>query len=448
MDGLEGAVLDVEQVETPVGGEGSGASDNAHEGAGGQQQTEYDPFESKSARELSAWLKAKRDSGDPLDAKAAKALKDIFGQSYAFKKEFPEGLDSARSVKALVDSVIHQGPDGQELKGAEAIAALQDSVREYAQIDEQLAQGDPAVLDTLGEEFNGGLAKLAPLILDRVAQSDPEAYAAAVLPHFVRALAGSELVSSFNGLVDVLNEAPPAWLTPDQKTAWGRDQMQKVIALAGGMGKWLNAQADKAKALPQGNGNGARSVAKKDSVSEERASFEKERQDHHWNTNISPRLDQHADAQFRALFAPYAKRLNLDVPTTTALKMEFARRVASTAAKDAAYIGQIGRYRAMKNPDPATVLNYAKVHFDKHAKTVLESLVNERYKPFLNQKPRGGQPGNQNGAGNGAAPAKGIQIVAVKPSPGTYDPRKGTLEDLHNKIYYLNNGKVVQVRST
>lgn len=439
MDG-EGAVLDVEQVET-----GAEGQQEHHEPAGGAP--DYDPFESKSAKELSSWLKGIRDA-DPNNAKYARALKDVFGQQFAFKKEFPEGLDSARNIKSLVDSVIHQGADGQELRGADAIAALQDSVREYAQIDELLASGDPRALESLGEDFNEGLAKLAPSILERIQQSDPDAYAATVLPHFVQALAQSDLVKNFNGLVDVLNEAPPTWLTPEQKTAWAKDQMQKVTALAGGMGQWLNAQANKVKAGTNANQNVPRGTSgKKDPISEREAAFNQREQEHHWNTNISPKLDQHADSQFRALFQPFAKRLNLDAPTTTALKMEFSKRVASAAVKDKAYIGQIGRYRSMRNPDPNTVLNFAKVQFDKNAKTVMESLVNERYKPFLNGKPRGGQPGNTNATGKSAPAAPGIQYVTVRPADGAHNPKMRTLQDVHDKIFYLNNGKKVQVRN-
>ncbi len=435
----EGMVMEVEQPVESTSGESQQTEQvTTHE--------EYDPFESKSARELSQWLKAQRDA-DPANAKFARALKDVFGQQFAFKKEFQGGLDEARGMKALVDSVIHTDPERGELKGAEAIAALQDTVREYAEIDELLAQGDPKALESLDDSFNGGLAKLAPAILERVEQSDSEAYAAAVLPHFVKALAQSELVSNFNGLVDVLNEAPPSWLTSEQKTAWAADQQRKVVALAGNMGRWLNAQADKAKQMPQnGAAKSVDSAGKRTAPTEEEA-WRKEQQEHHWNANISPKLDAHAAAEFTKLFQPYAKRLNLDTMTTNALKMEFSKRVAATAAKDAAYISQIKRYRGMRNPDPATVLNYAKVNFDKHSKTVMDALVNERYKPFLNGKPRNNATVNQNSNGKGVPPAKGIQFVTVRPADSQIDHKNRTLDQIHAKIFPLLNGKVVQVRA-
>ncbi len=390
-------VMEVEQVEFDAGNQveqQDGAEQN--EGGEGQRTEQDDPYSSKASREYSQWLKSLRDSGDPQSAKFARLAKDNHGQMFALRQLEKQGLEGVREKYAILDSVIHSDPERGELHGAEAIAALQDSVREMAEVDELLAAGDPKALEALGEDFNEGLAKLAPSILDRVRDSDPEAYAAAVLPHFVQALASSELVSNFNWLVDVLNQAPPQWLTAEQKTAWAADQQQKVIALAGNMGKWLNAQAANAAKLAKpgegGDKTATRRATGKDSLSDREAQFNQREQEAHWNTNIAPKLDQHASTKFSELFRPYAKRLNLDAPTANALKMEFSKRVAQTAAKDPAYIGQIKRYRGMRNPDPSTVLNFTKVNFDKHARTVMESLVNERYKPFLTGRPRTAEP--------------------------------------------------------
>jgi hypothetical protein len=442
-------VMDVEQVEFDAGNQVEQQDGAEHvEGGEGQRTEADDPYSSKASREYSQWLKSLRDSGDPQSAKFARLAKDNHGQMFALRQLEKQGLEGVREKYAILDSVIHSDPERGELHGAEAIAALQDSVREMAEVDELLAAGDPKALEALGEDFNEGLAKLAPSILDRVRESDPEAYAAAVLPHFVQALASSELVSNFNGLVDVLNQAPPAWLTEEQKTAWAADQQQKVIALAGNMGKWLNAQAANAAKLAKpgegGDKTATRRTAGKDSLSDREAQFNQREQEAHWNTNIAPKLDQHASTKFSELFRPYAKRLNLDAPTANALKMEFSKRVAQTAAKDPAYIGQIKRYRGMRNPDPATVLNFTKVNFDKHARTVMESLVNERYKPFLTGRPRTAEPSSTTGRGT-PPPAKGVQIVTQKPA--NIDYKRTTVDMIHAKTYWTTDGKRVQVRA-
>jgi hypothetical protein len=443
----EGAVIDVEEVEVDAGGEDQpieGEQDGAESTA--KVETE-DPYSSKSSREYSQWLKTLRDSGDPIAAKFARLAKDNHGAQFALRQLDPKGLDGVRERYALLDSVIHQGADGTELKGIEAVAALQDSAREIADIDQKIAAGDVTALDAFDDAMKAGIVKMTPAILSMAEKMDPEGYANAILPRFIQALAGSDLVKSFNSLVDVLNEAPPSWLTPDQKSQWTADRLQRVMGHAGGMGAWFKAQSDKAGALPK---PGEVSAVKPNGAAKptEEEAWRKEQQDQHWTQNIKTPLDVHADQQFMKLFQPYAKRLYLDQATTKALMGEFRGRVAATAAKEKPYMDQIGRYRQHRNPDPATVLNFAKVQFDKHAKTVMESLVNERYKPFLNGKPRGGQPGNTNGAGksNQPPPRQGVQIVTVKPAEDTYDPRVRTLDKIHKKIFPLKNGKTVEWR--
>ena len=440
------AVLDVEETLDAGGTAGdSGQDQSAESGASSADRTEEDPYSSKASREYSQWLKGLRESGDPNAEKFARLAKNNHGSMFALHQLDPKGIEGVRERYALLDSVIHNDPERGELKGAEAIAALQDSVREIGEIDARIVAGDAEALNSFDDEMKAGIVKMTPAILDMAKTMDPEGYASAVLPHFVEALKSSDLVSSYNAMVDVLEEKPPSWLTEQQKQAWQADQQRKVVSLAANMGAWLNAQARKAAELPTGKNvpRGTNGQPPKDSLSEREAKFNEREQEAHWNTNISPKLDQHASAEFQKLFAPYAKRLNLDAPTANALKMEFSKRVASAAAKDANYMGQIKRYRAMRNPDPGTVLNFAKVNFDKHAKTVMESLVNERYKPFLNAKTRGAAPTN----GSSPAPAKGIQMVTVRPKDSDIDHRNRTLDQIHKKIFPLRNGKVVQLQA-
>jgi hypothetical protein len=445
----EEMVAEVEEVVE--GGEGEqGEGSEPQEGAEGHERPEpEDPYSSKASREYSQWLKSLREGGDPTAAKYARLAKDNHGAMYALKQLDPKGLDGVRERYALLDSVIHQGADGTELRGADAIAALQDSAREIAEIDEKIASGNPEALESFDDTMKAGIVKMAPAILDMARTMDPEGYSAAVLPHFVQALANSELVGSFNGLVDTLNEQPPAWLTAEQKQAWSRDQMGKVVALAGKMGAWLNAQWDKAKGLPKpGDAPRATQTGKKDPIADREKALNDRERDTHWQSKIIPQRDRYMDSRFNELFRPFEKRLNLDKTIREGLKQEFGTRVIANASKNPAYAAQIKRFYGMKNPDPNTVFNFGKVEFDKHAKQVLEGLVNERYKPFLNGKPRVAANGNasSNGAGKGPAPKPGVQVTTVRPAEGTFDPRARSVDDIHRGIFRLHNGKVVQLR--
>lgn len=440
----EGMVMDVEQVESGSGGEVE-QQETTTEQQTQETQTEESPFSAKTSREFSNWLKGLKEANpnDPNIAKFARMAKDAYSRQYALNQLDPKGLDGVRERYSVLDSVIHNDPVRGELKGADAIAALQDTAREIAEVDEKIAAGDATALDSFGDEMKAGIVKMAPAILDMARNMDPDAYAAAVLPHFVDALAGSPLVSNFNAMVDVLNEQMPAWLPDDKKEMWAQDRMKRIIGMAGNMGTWLNAQADKVKGQPKGAQQTANGKPV-DKLNQREQEFNKREQEQHWNTNISPKIDQHASLKFQELFRPYAKRLHLDGTTTNALKMEFSKRVASTAAKDKAYMDQVGRYRSQRNPDPSTVVNYAKVQFDKHAKTVMESLVNERYKPFLTGKPRVENVVQPNGQRQ-PPPSPGVTIVSSKPD--NIDHKRTPLDWIHQKKYYLTNGKVVQVRA-
>jgi hypothetical protein len=101
------------------------------------------------------------------------------------------------------------------------------------------------------------------------------------------------------------------------------------------------------------------------------------------------------------------------------------------------------RYHSQKRPDANTVANFAKVEFDKHKKSVMDGLINSRYKPFLSgpRKTTAVTPPN----GNGKTPVSpGVQIVGAKPK--NIDFKNTPLDWLHQKKYRLTDGKVVQVR--
>lgn len=427
MDGMETEVLE------PI--ESGGSEQPAQE-----QESEYGP---KSSREYSQWLKGLRDETNPENPanKFAKLSRENHARLFQLNGIEPRGIDGVREKYAALE-----GLEFGETKGFEALGQMQDRIREYADTDEKLAQGDPSVLEAFGDDFNEGLAKLAPHILDRIEASNPEAYSAAVFPHLMKALMGSELVPAFNKAIDVLNEQPPRWMTPDQKTAWTEDKMARVYQSMGTAAQWFGAQQKKLEGtpnVPRGTNGASRQGTQ---TPDKEAVFRKEQQEHHWNTNISPQLDKHAESSFKSLFAPFDKRLRLPEETKKSLMNDFSKRVSAKAMKNPVYTSQITRYRSQNNPNPSAVVNLAKVEFDKHAKTVLQALIDERYKPFLNGRQQTqAQPAAQIGKKGPVAP--NIQFVSVRPAESEINHKARTLDQIHEKIFPLKNGKVVQVRA-
>lgn len=459
MDGEGTEVLELDgQVDGGAGeGEGGGAEEG-HEGEGGEGGQERggrredltpEQQQRKSAREYSQWLKGLKES-DPASKRFISTARDQNARMFALSEIEPRGVDGIRETYALLNSLQHG-----EFSGVEALSALQDAARDAEGADQMIADGDPRVLELFGDDFNDGLAKLTGPILDRIADANPEAYAAAILPHLVGALRGSELVQSFNQMVDVLDQAPPSYLTAEQKQAWAQEQMRTVIGLASKMGQWFKAQADKAGALPKGGNQGGKGgQAKPDAATQRLQEAEKREQTYHWNTQIAPKTDKHAADTFSKMFAPYAKRLRLDQNATNSLRTEFVNRVVkkavakTQAGQDNPYVKQMNRYRSSRNPDSASVVNFFKVEFDKHAKTILPELINERYSRFLkgtSRQERHVGSGQTQGAKNRGPVAPNVTIVSVKPK--NIDFKATPLEWLHQKKYRLTDGKVVQVRS-
>lgn len=435
----------MEAVETIEAPEIESSEDLSNHESGGEHQEEQqtdDPYAPKGSREYSQWLKAQQErlGDDPNSKKFLRLSKDNHARLYQLQQLEPRGIDGIRERYAAVDSVVHG-----ELKGVEAINALQDELRGVQEIDGRLLAGDATALRDLGEDFTTkSLPQLAGPILDMVRENNPEAYSKAVLPHFVDALKSSDLVRDFNGMIDVLNQVPPAYLTADQKQAWAADQLKNIMGLAGNMGKWLNAQATKAGELPK-PGVQTTKPGQTDLSPEQKELEERRKGDEtaHWQQNITPKLDAHADKRFDELMRPFDKRLRLSKEARADLKQAVVQGVTAKAKANKGYVDQIGRYHATKKADPATVVNYAKVEFDKHAETTLKALVTQRYGSFLNGKPANGAlkpvPGSKTGP-----VAPGVQIVSVKPK--NIDFKATPLGWLHEKKYKTTDGKVVQWR--
>ncbi len=366
MDGAEGAVLD---VDLGAGGEGAGGDggqdDGQGQGEGGQQrQLTPEQQQAKADREYKAWLKGLRDADPKTHGRFARQAQDDRGRLLELSRLEPKGIDGVREKFAILDSVTYEDPERGVLTGTEAVAALQDQVREMGEVDSLLATGDPRALEALGDDFNEGLAKLTPAILDRVREADPEAYAAAILPHFVQALAQSDLIGNYNALVDTLNEAMPQWLPEDKKAAWIADKFRRVTELASGMGGWLKAQMDAAKGdgkanVSRGTKAGQREQGtgnRTDKAAQEQEQAATREATQHYSANITPKLNQHAEQKFNELFRPYAKRLHLDSAARTDLARAFTQGVTAKAMarlagnKPNAYEQQMTRYWRQRTP--------------------------------------------------------------------------------------------------
>ena len=433
----EAGVMDAVEVETGAEEVESGA-EQVEEGAeqvesaeaGHEAEKPESPYTTKFSREMRAALKAWEQS-NPEAAKFAKQARDNHARMFALSQIEPKGIDGIRERYALLDGLTRG-----DFKGADALTAIQEELAGVEEVDNLLAAGDPKAFDALGDDFNAGLAKLAPAYLDRIAKSDPAAFEAAVLPHFVSALSQSELVKDFNALVDVLN-------AKDDPRFDDATKMKFTIQSLARMGEWLNSLQTKAgqmKAAPVTDN-------KQSEFEQERTRFEQEKQDLHWNTKIAPLASTHENKTFDTLFEPYQRRLKLDAGAKADLLQAFKGGMEKAGKADADYMRQMKIYRGQKNPDPAAVANVVRNAINKHSKVVMEGLIKARYSPFLQARPKTGAV--TPGAGKAQIPpGPNVQVVSVKPDFREIDHRNtplawSTPKKDGSRQYRLMSGKVV-----
>lgn len=391
------------------------------------------PYTTKYSREMRAALKA-LETQHPESAKYLKQARDNHARLFALTQLEEKGIDGVRENYDALKTLVINDPQGKELHGIEAARHMQEQLAGIEEVDNLLIAGDPKAFDALGEDFNAGLAKLAPAYLDRIKTHDPAAYEAAVLPHFVGILASSDLVKEYNALVDVLNAQNDPRFDAKTKADFTMTQLAK-------MGQWLNAQQAKAGEIKPV----ARGTDGADDLTAQRTELDQERQKLHWDTKIKPLAVAHENKTFETLFAPYGSRLKLDAPAKADLMEAFKAGIQRAGTADQEYLRQMKIYRGQKNPDPVAVANFVKNAINKHSKPVMEALIRARYSPFLNGKPKTAAP--TNGAGKPRGPVEpNVEIRTVKPPMNEIDHQRTPIEWLAKKQYRLFNGKVIQIR--
>ncbi len=372
---------------------------------------------SKAFRE---WLK--QQEATPEGQRFAKQVRADFYKAQQIAEIDPEGINGIRQKYALLESI----------GGVEAVADLQERAAESDALDQALGAGDPRALDTLGPEFDAGLARLAPAFLDRVMRADPEAFSTALLPHVMSTLAGATLTADLSRMVEVMNAAHL-----DEKGKL--DSIGKLLRSIAQFYRTTEQKAAQVKSAPVDQERRA--------FEQERSRFEQQQQQAHWSNNIIPQVASHEKQKLEEAFRPYAAKLRLDPAGTEDLFSAFRARLKEVGQADAAYIKQMGIYHKQKNPDPATVGNFVKAAINRHYKSVVDGVVKARYGRFLGAaqaQSRRVQPAARPGAARSGAPT----IVSAKPSPEEIDYRRTPEADQWKGIYTLKNGSRVKwVRS-
>lgn len=412
------AVLDVDGADVDLAqGDGGSEADTDADVDVDQAAIDEKIDGRKGSKEFREALKAWEAT--PEGAKFAKTARADHFRVQELATIEPGGISALRDKYALIESV----------GGAEGLATIQERVAEVDATDELLASGDPKALEALGPDFDPGLAKLTPAILERVMKSDPAAYAAAILPHLMSGLSGSPMVADLNRMVDVF-QAPHL------------DDAGKVKALGnllGKIGQWFEHNEKKAGELKS-----APVDAKANELTERERTFEEKQQTAHWNNTISPPVVAYENQKLEELFKPYAAKLRLDAAGKAELFSLFKQKLKAAGNADTAYTKQMKIYRNQKNPDAATVQNFVKAAINRHAKGIVDKAVKTLY-PGRAAAATSDKTTPIAGARTPAGNAGGLPtIVNVRPDPSTVDYGKTSEADQYKGIYTLKSGKKVK----
>lgn len=161
------AVLDEPIAGTALEGSEPAANEPVADVEGTEPVAQQTPEEKYSAdwRKVPEALKAffKTPEGAPA--------KDAWFARAEFAQRFPGGVQEADAVRAFMDE-----HGGQESLSA-TLAEMQQSVEALKGIEEGFANGDVKTLDRFIESSPEGFNKLAPEVMARWAQTDPDTYA-------------------------------------------------------------------------------------------------------------------------------------------------------------------------------------------------------------------------------------------------------------------------------
>jgi hypothetical protein len=421
-EGEDAGLLDADSGDVDLGETGSpdaeaeeSADAEAADAAGGEEKVDGRKGSKEFREALKAW------EATPEGTKFAKQARADHFRALEIATLEPGGVTAMREKYAMLESV----------GGVEAITQMQERIAETDAVDAALAAGDPKALESLGPDFDPGLAKLTPQILERVMRADPEAYNAAILPHLMAGLAGSPLVGDLNRMIDVLG-------APHLDEKGKLDAMTKLLAR---ISQWYEVNEQKAgqlKTAPVDRERGA--------FEQERTEFEQQQQQAHWDNRIAPQVASFERQKMEELYKPFEARLKLDAAAKADLFDSFRAKMKAAGSADAAYMKQMGIYRKQKNPDPATVVNFVKSAINRHAKNVIEGAIKARYGRFLGAPKKAAAQTVAGARTASATTGTPPIVVTVKPPVDEIDYGKTSEADQWKGIYTLKNGKRVQVR--
>jgi hypothetical protein len=367
-------------------------------------------------------LKAFKESS-PENAAAAKQLNDAYGRAEAYKAVFPKVADAQAAQAAL-----------HTVEGLGGVAGVQAALSELEEVDAALAAGDLSAVEKIAEVAGEGFDKIAAGMIDKLETANPEAYAAAIRPHLVKAIASTGLSGAFNKVIEDLQMSKTPGATSEFSKTF-EDKAIKGLArihqFLDNLGKPVEKSADAAD--PQAAKLTAREQAL---ATKEAAAF---------TSDVRTHSDSKVGPLFSKVVTPYLNKL----PTKEA-REDFKQGVWDEVGKlckaDKPYQDQLKALYGMKKQDAAKIAQHMANKFAQVGATAAKNVSARRYGKAAPVVAKGNKPGTpgatvSKGAGSIASPIK----VKELPSRADVDFSKTSEAMIMKGIRVLKTGKVVQL---
>jgi hypothetical protein len=376
-----------------------------------EAETEGDESDKADGRAMPPKLRSLLKELQAKDPKLAKELKGSFFTAKSFQTVFASPKEAAKAKEVI-----------ESLGGAEGIQSLESERAAWGNVDAQLANGDPKLIENIARDNPEGFVKLAPVVMERFAQADPEGYNRVIAGVF------HSTFQSRGGLVDAL-----ATVARDLQDGKPENAAQVISQIQ----QWINGFEKLATSAP--------SVKKQDP---ERAKLEQEKAE--WQKQKLTNFNQSVAGQYNAFkkdavtkqLDGYLKGRKIDADTYTVLESNIMAEVGRVLDLDKDFKAQLNKLQRSLDQDGITKL----------LKSRTEKLLPDAVKKVYNLLSRVGGGGPQksatkpNAAGtkpNTVVAPKGFIKVNKMPPIDQVDHSRTTYEMKINNQVVLKNGKRV-----
>lgn len=357
------------------------------------------------------WSKALKELRElyPDRADMLTKLRDTYGRYGALTEIAPKGLEDVRGWKTTLDA----------LGGSEKAAELMQKTADYDAVDARIESGDFSVISELSPEWQKGFYQMLPDALSDLSEKDPNAFSAAVAPHFQAALLGTGMGEHLQKMYVQAGDNEPLKELIKQQYEWFKSQTN-------GAGKM---QAGAKTVSPE--------VARLQAQLAERSA----KDDESFIGGITDATNKYVADTFEKEAAVYLKQLNLTDAQKADLMESFGAKLTDKLGADTSFQKQLGAHKSLKNRSPETVNSYIRSKIDESAKAILDGLVTARYGGMRKAKPAA-EVGTKTTEG-------GAMRVAQAPDQSTWDMAKmeaiGYENTVKKGLFFLQGGRTVQL---